>query len=44
MDKELFRFKNSWAALGHPNTVFEVTPQALQSLAQARVVDVIVAE
>jgi prolyl-tRNA editing enzyme YbaK/EbsC (Cys-tRNA(Pro) deacylase) len=44
MDKELFRFKSIRAATGHPHAVFEVTPQALQSLTQAPVVDVAVAE
>jgi prolyl-tRNA editing enzyme YbaK/EbsC (Cys-tRNA(Pro) deacylase) len=44
MDKKLFRFKTIWAATGHAHAVFEVTPQALQSLTQALVVDVAVAE
>jgi prolyl-tRNA editing enzyme YbaK/EbsC (Cys-tRNA(Pro) deacylase) len=42
LDKELFRFETVWAAAGHPNAVFEVTPQDLQLLAQAPVVDVVV--
>jgi prolyl-tRNA editing enzyme YbaK/EbsC (Cys-tRNA(Pro) deacylase) len=40
LDKELFRFETVWAAAGHPNAVFEVTPHALQLLSQAPVVDV----
>lgn len=40
LDKELFRFETVWAAAGHPNAVFEVSPQALQLLAQAPVADV----
>lgn len=42
LDKELFRFETVWAAAGHPNAVFEVSPQALQLLANAPVVDVVV--
>jgi prolyl-tRNA editing enzyme YbaK/EbsC (Cys-tRNA(Pro) deacylase) len=42
LDKELFRFETVWAAAGHPNAVFEVTPQELQLLAQAPVVDVVI--
>ncbi len=44
MDKELFRFNTIWAAAGHPHAVFEVAPQVLQSLTQAPVVDVTVAQ
>jgi prolyl-tRNA editing enzyme YbaK/EbsC (Cys-tRNA(Pro) deacylase) len=40
LDEELFRFQTVWAAAGHPNAVFEVTPHALQLLSQAPVVDV----
>jgi prolyl-tRNA editing enzyme YbaK/EbsC (Cys-tRNA(Pro) deacylase) len=40
LDKELFRFETVWAAAGHPNAVFEVTPHALKLLSQAPVVDV----
>jgi prolyl-tRNA editing enzyme YbaK/EbsC (Cys-tRNA(Pro) deacylase) len=32
LDKELFRFKSVWAAAGHPNAVFEISPAALQIL------------
>ena len=42
MDQELFRFETIWAAAGHPNALFEVSPQALQLLTQAPVSDVIV--
>jgi prolyl-tRNA editing enzyme YbaK/EbsC (Cys-tRNA(Pro) deacylase) len=42
LDIELFRFETVWAAAGHPNAVFEVSPQALQLLAHAPVVDVVV--
>jgi prolyl-tRNA editing enzyme YbaK/EbsC (Cys-tRNA(Pro) deacylase) len=42
LDKELFRFETVWAAAGHPNAVFEVSPQALQLLVHAPVVDVVV--
>lgn len=42
LDQELFRFETIWAAAGHPNAVFEVSPQALQMLSQAPVVDVVV--
>lgn len=40
IDKELFRFETIWAAAGHPNAVFEVTPQALQLYTSAPVADV----
>jgi prolyl-tRNA editing enzyme YbaK/EbsC (Cys-tRNA(Pro) deacylase) len=40
LDKELFRFESIWAAAGHPNAVFEVSPHALQLLSKALVVDV----
>jgi prolyl-tRNA editing enzyme YbaK/EbsC (Cys-tRNA(Pro) deacylase) len=32
LDRELFRFKSVWAAAGHPNAVFEISPAALQVL------------
>lgn len=41
LDQELFRFETIWAAAGHPNAVFEVSPHALQMLSQAPVVDVV---
>jgi prolyl-tRNA editing enzyme YbaK/EbsC (Cys-tRNA(Pro) deacylase) len=40
MDGELFRFKTIWAAAGHPNAIFEVSPLALQLLASAPVAHV----
>lgn len=40
LDKELFRFESVWAAAGHPNAVFEITPYALQLLTSAPVTDV----
>ncbi len=42
LDQELFRFETIWAAAGHPNAVFEISPQALQMLSQAPVVDVVI--
>jgi prolyl-tRNA editing enzyme YbaK/EbsC (Cys-tRNA(Pro) deacylase) len=42
LDKELFRFESVWAAAGHPNAVFEITPHALQLFASAPVADVTV--
>ena len=41
LDQELFRFETIWAAAGHPQSVFEVTPAALQALSQAPVADVV---
>jgi prolyl-tRNA editing enzyme YbaK/EbsC (Cys-tRNA(Pro) deacylase) len=32
IDRELFRFEALWAAAGHPNGVFLLTPQQLESL------------
>lgn len=40
LDKELFRFETVWAAAGHPNALFEVSPQALQLMTQAPISDV----
>jgi prolyl-tRNA editing enzyme YbaK/EbsC (Cys-tRNA(Pro) deacylase) len=40
LDRELFRFETIWAAAGHPNAVFEVSPSELQLLAQALVADI----
>jgi prolyl-tRNA editing enzyme YbaK/EbsC (Cys-tRNA(Pro) deacylase) len=42
LDQALFRFETIWAAAGHPNAVFEVSPQALQVLSQAPVADVVI--
>ena len=41
IDRELFRFAEIWAAAGHPNGVFRLTPAQLQALTAAPVVDVV---
>lgn len=41
IDRELFRFSEIWAAAGHPNGVFRLTPDELQRLTGAPVVDVV---
>lgn len=41
IDRELFRFEEIWAAAGHPNGVFRLTPQQLQQLTGAPVADVV---
>ena len=40
VDRELFRFDIIWAAAGHPNGVFELTPAQLVELTGAPVGDV----
>ena len=40
IDRELFRFDEIWAAAGHPNGVFAMSPQQLVGLTGAAVVDV----
>lgn len=40
IDRDLFRFDEVWAAAGHPNGVFEMTPPELQRLTGAPVHDV----
>ena len=40
IDRELFRFDIIWAAAGHPNGVFQLTPQQLAELTGAPVEDV----
>jgi prolyl-tRNA editing enzyme YbaK/EbsC (Cys-tRNA(Pro) deacylase) len=42
IDRELFRFDEIWAAAGHPNGVFKLTPQQLEAMTGAPVVDVVV--
>ena len=42
IDRELFRFAEVWAAAGHPNGVFKLTPQQLEQLTGAPVADVVV--
>ncbi|MFG6456114.1 YbaK/EbsC family protein [Roseateles sp. BYS96W] len=41
IDRELFRFDIIWAAAGHPNGVFKLTPDELQQLTGAPVIDVV---
>jgi prolyl-tRNA editing enzyme YbaK/EbsC (Cys-tRNA(Pro) deacylase) len=41
IDRELFRFELIWAAAGHPNGVFQLSPQQLEALTGAPVVDVV---
>ncbi len=41
VDRELFRFETIWAAAGHPNGVFCMTPEQLASLTGAPVIDVV---
>lgn len=40
IDRELFRFELIWAAAGHPNGVFRLTPEQLVALTGAPVADV----
>ncbi len=41
IDRELFRFDVIWAAAGHPNGVFKLSPQELERLTGAPVADVV---
>jgi prolyl-tRNA editing enzyme YbaK/EbsC (Cys-tRNA(Pro) deacylase) len=41
IDRELFRFDIVWAAAGHPNGVFKMTPAELEGLTKAPVIDVV---
>jgi prolyl-tRNA editing enzyme YbaK/EbsC (Cys-tRNA(Pro) deacylase) len=41
IDRELFRFDEIWAAAGHPNGVFKLSPQQLEALVGAPVEDVV---
>lgn len=41
IDRELFRFPEIWAAAGHPNGVFKLSPDQLVSLTGAPVADVV---
>jgi prolyl-tRNA editing enzyme YbaK/EbsC (Cys-tRNA(Pro) deacylase) len=41
IDRELFRFDFIWAAAGHPNGVFRLTPDELVALTGAPVADVV---
>ena len=42
IDRELFRFASIWAAAGHPNGVFRLTPNQLVQLTDAPVHDVVI--
>ena len=41
IDRELFRFDEIWAAAGHPNGVFRLSPRQLEALTGAPVADVV---
>ncbi|WP_066333592.1 YbaK/EbsC family protein [Azohydromonas lata] len=41
IDRELFRFDEIWAAAGHPNGVFRLSPGQLEVLTGAPVADVV---
>jgi prolyl-tRNA editing enzyme YbaK/EbsC (Cys-tRNA(Pro) deacylase) len=41
IDRELFRFSEIWAAAGHPNGVFKLSPAELEKLTGAPVADVV---
>jgi prolyl-tRNA editing enzyme YbaK/EbsC (Cys-tRNA(Pro) deacylase) len=41
IDRELFRFDAIWAAAGHPNGVFQLSPAQLEALTGAPVADVV---
>ena len=41
IDRELFRFDEIWAAAGHPNGVFRLSPKELAQLTGAPVEDVV---
>jgi prolyl-tRNA editing enzyme YbaK/EbsC (Cys-tRNA(Pro) deacylase) len=41
IDRELFRFPEIWAAAGHPNGVFKLSPDQLVALTGAPVADVV---
>ncbi|MBT9491916.1 MAG: YbaK/EbsC family protein [Paucibacter sp.] len=41
VDQELFRFEVIWAAAGHPNGVFKMSPAELAALTGAPVIDVV---
>ena len=42
IDQSLFRFDTVWAAAGHPHSVFQLSPDQLQDLTSAPVVEVAV--
>lgn len=41
IDRDLFRFDEIWAAAGHPNGVFRLSPAQLEALTGAPVADVV---
>ena len=41
IDRELFRFDEIWAAAGHPNGVFRLSPRELEAITGAPVADVV---
>lgn len=41
IDRELFRFSEIWAAAGHPNGVFKLSPEQLVQMTGAPVADVV---
>ena len=41
IDRELFRFDAIWAAAGHPNGVFRLSPAQLEAMTGAPVADVV---
>jgi prolyl-tRNA editing enzyme YbaK/EbsC (Cys-tRNA(Pro) deacylase) len=40
LDRELFRFDSIWAAAGHPNAVFQASPDQMVGLTGAPIADV----
>ena len=40
VERSLFAFSEIWAAAGHPNTVFRLTPDELVRIASAEIVEV----
>jgi prolyl-tRNA editing enzyme YbaK/EbsC (Cys-tRNA(Pro) deacylase) len=44
IDRELFRFEEIWAAAGHPNGVFKLSPTQLGALTGAPVHDVVIVQ
>ena len=40
MDEDLLAFERVWPAAGHPNTMFQITPQRLAEITNARVADI----
>jgi prolyl-tRNA editing enzyme YbaK/EbsC (Cys-tRNA(Pro) deacylase) len=40
IDEDLFQFKTIWAAAGHPNAVFELTPDQLVEITKGQVMPI----